>query len=200
MTVDCTLGYSCASDTNVHELVPIRASAEKSSDGNLYGSAADCQWLWSQALPARHSVAATGAHQRGLDAATPATGVPAPSRRAAGLADRHSSPRLPSPPPSTPSPTRDATRPPRPTHRHRPRPPPTDTPDAASTPGPTPDGVARKLQVPILMYHYISTPPAGADVYRRDLSVTPGAVRRAPATICTDAGYTRSRWTICSTP
>lgn len=38
---------------------------------------------------------------------------------------------------------------------------------------PTPDGVARTAQVPILMYHYVSDPPANADIYRRDLSVTP---------------------------
>ena len=29
------------------------------------------------------------------------------------------------------------------------------------------------LQVPILMYHYLSTPPPGADLIRRDLSVSP---------------------------
>lgn len=37
----------------------------------------------------------------------------------------------------------------------------------------TPDDVERTLQVPILMYHYLSTPPADADIYRRDLSVAP---------------------------
>lgn len=47
------------------------------------------------------------------------------------------------------------------------------TPTSTPTPGPTPDGVARTLDVPILMYHYVSAPPADADVYRRDLSVTP---------------------------
>ena len=31
--------------------------------------------------------------------------------------------------------------------------------------------------MPILMYHYISTPPPGADVYRRDLSVAPERFR-----------------------
>jgi len=36
-----------------------------------------------------------------------------------------------------------------------------------------PDGVARTVNVPILMYHYVSTPPANADIYRRDLSVPP---------------------------
>lgn len=34
-------------------------------------------------------------------------------------------------------------------------------------------GVERTVQVPILMYHYVSSPPADADIYRADLSVTP---------------------------
>jgi len=38
---------------------------------------------------------------------------------------------------------------------------------------PTPDGRSRTARVPILMYHYVSVPPAGADIYRRDLSVAP---------------------------
>jgi len=33
--------------------------------------------------------------------------------------------------------------------------------------------VLRQLRVPILMYHHISVPPAGADAIRRDLSVAP---------------------------
>jgi peptidoglycan/xylan/chitin deacetylase (PgdA/CDA1 family) len=40
-------------------------------------------------------------------------------------------------------------------------------------PEPTPDGVIRQVRVPILMYHYVSWPPANADRYRRDLSVAP---------------------------
>jgi peptidoglycan/xylan/chitin deacetylase (PgdA/CDA1 family) len=56
--------------------------------------------------------------------------------------------------------------------------PPTATPSEAtesptSLPGPTPDGTVRTAKVPILMYHYLSTPPEDADVYRRDLSVSP---------------------------
>lgn len=69
----------------------------------------------------------------------------------------------PSPSPSptaTPTPTPTATLTPTPTH--------TPTP-----PGPTPDGQARRVRVPILMYHYISEPPPGADAVRRDLSVSP---------------------------
>lgn len=50
---------------------------------------------------------------------------------------------------------------------------PTPSPTATPIPWPTPDGVARTLRVPILMYHYLSTPPAGADAIRRDLSVSP---------------------------
>ncbi|MCS6828669.1 MAG: polysaccharide deacetylase family protein [Caldilinea sp.] len=38
---------------------------------------------------------------------------------------------------------------------------------------PTPDGTARTMRVPILMYHYLSEPPPDADAYRRDLSVSP---------------------------
>lgn len=52
---------------------------------------------------------------------------------------------------------------------------PTPTPEPTPPPvyAPTPDGVARMLRVPILMYHYLSEPPPDADVYRRDLSVSP---------------------------
>jgi peptidoglycan/xylan/chitin deacetylase (PgdA/CDA1 family) len=55
--------------------------------------------------------------------------------------------------------------------------PPTVTAVPTATPTlplePTPDGVARTAKVPILMYHYISSPPAGADKYRIDLSTPP---------------------------
>jgi len=39
------------------------------------------------------------------------------------------------------------------------------------------------------MYHYVSTPPAGADVYRRDLSVTPEVFDRHLEYL-RDQGYT----------
>jgi peptidoglycan/xylan/chitin deacetylase (PgdA/CDA1 family) len=66
----------------------------------------------------------------------------------------------PSPTPSaTPSPTPSAT--------------PSPTSTATPTPLPTPDGVPRQVRAPILMYHYLSDPPPGADRYRRDLSVSP---------------------------
>lgn len=49
--------------------------------------------------------------------------------------------------------------------------PPAPEPTAAIAP--TPDGAARSVRVPILMYHYLSAPPPDADRYRMDLSVTP---------------------------
>jgi peptidoglycan/xylan/chitin deacetylase (PgdA/CDA1 family) len=54
-----------------------------------------------------------------------------------------------------------------------PTPTPDGSPSTAAPPLPTPDGVARTAYVPILMYHYLSEPPADADIYRLDLSVTP---------------------------
>ncbi|MDQ7029767.1 MAG: polysaccharide deacetylase family protein [Ardenticatenia bacterium] len=54
---------------------------------------------------------------------------------------------------------------------------PTPVPTFTPTPYPTPDGQSRTVRVPILMYHYISTPPPGADRYRRDLSVPPDVFR-----------------------
>jgi len=44
---------------------------------------------------------------------------------------------------------------------------------ALQQPAPDVDAHRRALTVPILMYHYISVPPAGADKYRVDLSVPP---------------------------
>ena len=50
---------------------------------------------------------------------------------------------------------------------------PTATPTATPLWEPTPDGVLRIVKIPILMYHYVSTPPADADAYRVDLSTAP---------------------------
>ena len=52
---------------------------------------------------------------------------------------------------------------------------PTRTPSStpSPTPEPTPVEGGTSLRVPILMYHYTSLPPAGADAIRMDLSVTP---------------------------
>ncbi len=80
-------------------------------------------------------------------------------------------------PSATPSPSRTAT-----------LPPPTATPSATPTHGPTPDGTARSAHVPILMYHYISDPPQGADAVRRDLSVAP-ALFESHLQYLQDAGY-----------
>jgi peptidoglycan/xylan/chitin deacetylase (PgdA/CDA1 family) len=86
------------------------------------------------------------------------------------------------PPSPTPEPTATATATPpaptatpEPTQTPFPSPAPTETliPPPTPTPLPTPDGIVRTANVPILMYHYISIPPAGADAVRRDLSVSP---------------------------
>ncbi len=45
------------------------------------------------------------------------------------------------------------------------------------TPMPTPDSLDREFLIPVLMYHYISTPPADADIYRIDLSIVPDTFR-----------------------
>ena len=59
-----------------------------------------------------------------------------------------------------------------------------------AAPLPTPiGGYSWTLKVPILMYHYISQPPADADVYRVDLSVTPDNFRQQLAWL-RDNGYT----------
>lgn len=68
------------------------------------------------------------------------------------------------------------------THTSTPAPPTaTATATFTPTPWPTPDGRDREFYIPILMYHYISVPPADADVYRRDLSVTPERFREQMA-------------------
>jgi peptidoglycan/xylan/chitin deacetylase (PgdA/CDA1 family) len=40
------------------------------------------------------------------------------------------------------------------------------------------DGTLRRINVPILMYHYISEIPGGADQYRINLTITPGVFRQ----------------------
>ncbi len=49
--------------------------------------------------------------------------------------------------------------------------------------------VERTVNVPILMYHYLSVPPADADIYRLDLSVTPEQFSLHLDSML-DAGYT----------
>lgn len=45
------------------------------------------------------------------------------------------------------------------------------------------------MRVPVLMYHYVSKSPAGSDIYRRDLSVTPERFAEQMRSL-RDAGYT----------
>jgi peptidoglycan/xylan/chitin deacetylase (PgdA/CDA1 family) len=59
---------------------------------------------------------------------------------------------------------------------------------AAESASPAWDGTLRRIRVPILMYHYISEPPADADVYRVDLSVPP-ALFRQHLSYLSDNGY-----------
>ncbi len=87
-----------------------------------------------------------------------------------------------------PAPESSPTEPPAPSPTSTPSPVPTGmpipepSPTVPPTPTPYPffqeplppaDGQARALRVPILMYHYISDPPSGADRFRLDLSVRP---------------------------
>lgn len=92
----------------------------------------------------------------------------------------------------TPSPTRTPTPSPTPTGTLTPSPTPspslTPTPTFTPTPGPTPIGSGATVQVPILMYHYISEPPPGSDAIRQDLSVTP-AQFEAHLAYLRQAGY-----------
>jgi peptidoglycan/xylan/chitin deacetylase (PgdA/CDA1 family) len=62
---------------------------------------------------------------------------------------------------------------------------------SAASPGSEPESLdlPDQARVPVLMYHYISELPPGADVYRRDLTVTP-ANFRAQLQVLADAGYT----------
>ncbi|HFB52094.1 MAG TPA: polysaccharide deacetylase family protein [Anaerolineae bacterium] len=77
----------------------------------------------------------------------------------------------------TPSPTPSPTKTPTATATRTPTATPTRTPTATATPTPQPTPVAGAedivAHVPILMYHYLSIPPQDADIYRKDLSVTP---------------------------
>ena len=73
----------------------------------------------------------------------------------------------------TPSPEPTQTPSPAPSSTPRPEAANTPTVTPTSLPQLTPDGTVRTLRVPILMYHYISAPPEGADDVRRDLSLPP---------------------------
>ncbi len=117
------------------------------------------------------------------EALAPATETPLPSLTP-----------IPSPEPSftpTPKPTLAPTETPEPTAAPEPTALalPTLEPTATPRPLPTPDGVMRTVQVPILMYHYISEPPANAGRVRRDLSVPP-AQFEAHLRFLQERGYT----------
>ena len=84
---------------------------------------------------------------------------------------------------ATPTATATATITPQPTDTavptHTPEPTATPTPGSSPTPQPTVPPTAtyppppESVNVPILMYHYVSELPPDADVYRRDLTVLP---------------------------
>jgi peptidoglycan/xylan/chitin deacetylase (PgdA/CDA1 family) len=121
-------------------------------------------------------IASCTAPASGSRAAAPATNL---NSGAGSITSRAITP-MPTPsaiPTASPSPRSSATHTPQPTVTSTDTPQPTMTPTCtpapAATPGPTPDGTARKVRAPILMYHYISEPPANADIYRKDLSVSP---------------------------
>jgi peptidoglycan/xylan/chitin deacetylase (PgdA/CDA1 family) len=62
--------------------------------------------------------------------------------------------------------------------------------DAPAALLPTPNSnISKTVNVPILMYHYVSIPPDGADKYRRDLSVRPDRFRAQMAYLHQN-GYT----------
>jgi len=74
----------------------------------------------------------------------------------------------------TPTATATATATATPTATFTPTPTPTHTATFTPTPIlPTPDGVSRRVRVPILMYHHIQDAPPGSNAIRRDLSVSP---------------------------
>jgi peptidoglycan/xylan/chitin deacetylase (PgdA/CDA1 family) len=59
----------------------------------------------------------------------------------------------------------------------------------ASARDPVPAELPDQANVPVLMYHYVSDLPPGADRYRRDLTVSPADFRQQLQYL-TDAGYT----------
>jgi peptidoglycan/xylan/chitin deacetylase (PgdA/CDA1 family) len=78
-----------------------------------------------------------------------------------------------------------------PAHAAPPQPQPATTRAPSTTPKPTATAVPlpASARVPVLMYHYISVPPADADKYRRDLSVPPANLE-AQLRFLKDNGFT----------
>jgi len=99
--------------------------------------------------------------------------VPEPPAPATSAAPRSPLTAKATPATATPAPTATATPISLAGRLATPTPHPTATPTATPPPELTPDGIGRTVRVPILMYHYLSTPPADADIYRVDLSVPP---------------------------
>jgi peptidoglycan/xylan/chitin deacetylase (PgdA/CDA1 family) len=98
-------------------------------------------------------------------------------------------------PTSTYTPIPTATPSPSPTASPTNPPPATPEPTATPTPmlWPTPyGGASRTLRVPILMYHYTSTPPEDADRYRINLSIEPEMLRQQFQYLA-DNGFTPMR-------
>ncbi len=93
--------------------------------------------------------------------------------------------------PATPSPTEMPTLTPTPSPTVTPTATPTitPTPTPTPTPQPTPDGVYREVVVPILTYHYIEEVPPGAELLRRDLTVSPERLE-AQLQYLSEQGYT----------
>lgn len=95
-------------------------------------------------------------------------------------------------PTHTPTPTNTPTPSATPTATITPNPAWTATPSPTAPPLPTPQDGSNStitVTVPILMYHYISVPPEGADAYRLDLSVSPDNFR-AQMQYLADKGHT----------
>ncbi len=92
---------------------------------------------------------------------------------------------IPSP---TPVPNQTPTAQPTPTAEQLPAEP-TVVPTPVSSAPPEPDGVLRSADVPILMYHYISTAPSAGDRIRYGLSVPP-EMFEAQLKLLKDHGYT----------
>lgn len=123
----------------------------------------------------------------------PASATPRPSATPQPATPRPTQPPTATPPPPLPT----ATLLPLPFGPPEPTVPPDYAPDNLPTPAPTwapplptpQSGGAYAARMPILMYHYVSDPPADADIYRTDLSVSPAELRRQ-LTYLRDNGYT----------
>lgn len=98
------------------------------------------------------------------------------------------SPTAASPMPPTPpaTPTRPVTNIPTPTLMPIPIP----SAPRAPTLTPTTSQTMQQMRVPVLMYHYISVPPPGADAIRLDLSVTPQAFDEQMAFLASNGYHT----------